>query len=254
MKSYLDLHDEIAYYLCSDEYGTRRYDDPSSAEASRYWEGQLWVAVRNGGLCFLFENTGSRFPALLKDLNLKLVVDPPPHPAPAPANSPTPASAHASTSPGGRIASTDDSASGSAPSGLMASVVEEDYDSDWEFCWTGDEDGVLYSVDSNSRKSNNPVAPYPSCSHVAVVSSSLASFPLMGSSSPSASLSHRDSLVDHSSSPPSISSALHSLLARLSQCPIAPGPGGRLVIVDSGATDHVFSDKSFLFPTRPRQT
>ena len=46
VKGYLDLHDEIAYYLRSDEYGTRRSDDllitdPSNAEASCYWEGQL---------------------------------------------------------------------------------------------------------------------------------------------------------------------------------------------------------------------
>ncbi len=181
---------------------------------------------------------------LLKDLNLKLVAGPPPHPVPAPANSPTPASAPASTSPEGRIASTDDSTSGSAPLGLMVSVAEEDYDFDPEFRWTGDEDGILYSVDSDSHKSNNRVSPYPSCSHAAVVSASLPSFPTMGLSSLSASLSRCDSLVDHSNSPPSISSALHSLLTRLSQCPIAPDSGGRLGIADSGATDHMFPDKS----------
>ena len=66
IKGYLDMQDEIAYYLRSDEYCTRRSDsllvtDSSNAEASRYWEGQLRVAVKNGGLRFLFENTGSRF-------------------------------------------------------------------------------------------------------------------------------------------------------------------------------------------------
>jgi hypothetical protein len=66
VKSYLDMQDEIAYYLRSDKYSTGRSDallitDPSNAEASRYWEGQLRIAVKNGGLCFLFENTGSRF-------------------------------------------------------------------------------------------------------------------------------------------------------------------------------------------------
>ena len=181
---------------------------------------------------------------LLKDLNRKLVAGPPPHPAPAPANSLTPASAPASTSPGGPIASTYDFALGSAPSGLMVSVAEEDYDSDSEFHWTGDKDGVLYSDDSNSCKSNNSVAPYPSCSHAAVISVSLPSFPPIGSSSPPASLSRRDSLADHSNSPPSISSALHSLLARLPQCLIAPGLGGCLAIADSGAMDHMFPDKS----------
>ena len=54
VKSYLDLQDEIAYYLRSEEYGTRRSDDllitdPSNTKASRYWEGQLRVAVWNGG-------------------------------------------------------------------------------------------------------------------------------------------------------------------------------------------------------------
>ena len=66
VKDYLDLHDEIANYLCSDEYGTRHSDDllitdPSNAEGSCYWKGQLQVSVWNGGLCFLFEDTGSRF-------------------------------------------------------------------------------------------------------------------------------------------------------------------------------------------------
>ncbi len=58
MKSYLGLQDEIAYYLHSDEYGTQCSDDllitdSSNAEASCYWEGQLRVAVWNGGL-FVF--------------------------------------------------------------------------------------------------------------------------------------------------------------------------------------------------------
>jgi hypothetical protein len=66
VKSYLDMQDEIAYYLRSDEYSTGRSDsllitDPSNAEASRYWEGQLRIAIKNGKLRFLFENTGSRF-------------------------------------------------------------------------------------------------------------------------------------------------------------------------------------------------
>ena len=60
------MQDEIDYYLRSDDYSTRRSDallipDPSNAEASRYWEGQLRVALKNGGLRFLFDNTGSRF-------------------------------------------------------------------------------------------------------------------------------------------------------------------------------------------------
>jgi hypothetical protein len=63
VKSYLDLQDEIAYYLRSEEYGTRRSDDllitdPSNTEASRYWEGQLWVAVRMGGFAFCSRTLG----------------------------------------------------------------------------------------------------------------------------------------------------------------------------------------------------
>jgi hypothetical protein len=66
VKSYLDMQDEIAYYLWSDKYSTKRSDallttDPSNAEASCYWEGQLRIEVKNGGLRFLFKNTGSRF-------------------------------------------------------------------------------------------------------------------------------------------------------------------------------------------------
>jgi hypothetical protein len=119
------------------------------------------------------------------------------------------------------------------------------YNSDPELRWTGDEDGILDSGDPGSRKSNNCVAPYPSCSHAAVVSASPPSSPTMGLSSPAASLSCHDSLVNHFNSPLSISSALHSLLARrLSQCPIAPGLGGRFAISDSGAMDHMLPDKS----------
>ena len=65
-KGYLDIQDIAKYYLHTDDYGTLRADDllltdSANAEASHYWEGQLRVAIKNGGLCFLFENTGSRF-------------------------------------------------------------------------------------------------------------------------------------------------------------------------------------------------
>ena len=56
VKSYLDMQDEIAYYLRSAEYSTRRSDallitDPSNAEASRYWEGSALLS-RMGGFAF----------------------------------------------------------------------------------------------------------------------------------------------------------------------------------------------------------
>jgi hypothetical protein len=56
----------------------------------------------------------------------------------------------------------------------MASVAEDNFDSDDEFRWTGDESGLDYSpsVGSASRKSNARVAPYPSCHHVSVISTS----------------------------------------------------------------------------------
>ena len=111
---------------------------------------------------------------LLKKLNLKLVSGPPssaPGPAPTPAPAPAPLAMTPSPSPGGKVASVDDqSVSGSvgspsAPSDLMASVAEDDSDSDQEFCWAGDDDGFEYSPSdgSSSRKSNTRVAPYQSC-------------------------------------------------------------------------------------------
>jgi hypothetical protein len=66
----------------------------------------------------------------------------------------------------------------------------------------------------------------------------------LGSSFPSASSTCRASSVTTSNSPPSISSALQSLLSKLTQSPIAPGSGSRLAIADSGATDHMFPDKT----------
>jgi hypothetical protein len=110
---------------------------------------------------------------LLKELNLKLV-NGPPSSALGPAPSPAPAAPLASSpppSPGGRVAFADDQSfsgsvgSPSAPSGLMALVAEDNFDSDHEFCWTGDDNGFEYSplVGSSSCKSNARVAPYPSC-------------------------------------------------------------------------------------------
>ena len=152
---------------------------------------------------------------LLKDLNLKLVNGPPssaPGPAPSAAPAPAPVAPTPSPSPGGQVASVDDrSVSGSvcspsAPSGLMASVTEDDFNSDLEFHWTGNDDGLEYSpsVDSSSRKSNARVAHYPTCFQVSVMSSSPVGF-----FTPSASHSSSTACL---SLPPSISTALQSLL------------------------------------------
>ena len=77
---------------------------------------------------------------LLKELNLTLVKGPPSSsPAPTPSAAPVPAPAAPSPSPGGRVASTDNRSiagsvgSPSAPSGLMASVADDDFDSDEDF-------------------------------------------------------------------------------------------------------------------------
>ena len=168
-------------------------------------------------------------------------------PAPAGSPAPAPAPAAASTTPGGRIASTDDSAMVGSPcalSGLMASVVEGDYDSDPEFCWAGNEEGVDYSVGSTPCKSNDRFALYLSGSHSAVLAYS-PTLPSLEFSSPSASSTRRDSSVIRSDLPPSISLTLQSLLSRLSQSSIAPDPGCHLAVTDSGATDHImFPDKS----------
>ena len=124
----------------------------------------------------------------------------------------------------------------------MASVAENDFDSDQEFRWTGDDNGFEYSpsVGSFSHKPNTCVAPYPSCFQVSVMSSSL-SLASVGSFIPSASSS---SSTAGSSSPRSISMALQSLLQRISQSSIFPDSGCRLAVADSGATDHMFPDKS----------
>ncbi len=65
-KAYLDNYDLIQYYLCISEFLTGRLDgvlqmDPSNAEASRIWEGQICMAIKDGSLCFLFENKGDLF-------------------------------------------------------------------------------------------------------------------------------------------------------------------------------------------------
>jgi hypothetical protein len=55
-----------------------------------------------------------------------------------------------------------------APSGLVAKVAEE-YNSNNNTCWDGDESGVEVSVSSALPNSNNDVAfYYPSCKHVVV--------------------------------------------------------------------------------------
>jgi hypothetical protein len=57
---------KIQFCLRIPDISTGRSDgllvtDPSNVEASRFWEGQLRLAVKDGSLFFLFENKGNQF-------------------------------------------------------------------------------------------------------------------------------------------------------------------------------------------------
>jgi hypothetical protein len=63
---YLQTRDLILFWLRSLGFSTACSDellltDVQNALASQYWEGQLWAALKDGPVCFLFENTGSTF-------------------------------------------------------------------------------------------------------------------------------------------------------------------------------------------------
>jgi hypothetical protein len=178
---------------------------------------------------------------LLAELNLKLIrVSPPASPhaaASAPADSP---------SPGGHSAMADEAStwgskgSATAPSGLVATVAEE-YDSNDIFFWDGDESGVEFSVSSALTKANNNVAfYYPSCKHVAVESlpPPLAPPPLPCANRPInlPAASSSKCIV--------ISKHLMSIIRRMSAASILPTSGCRFTVADSGATNHMFPDKS----------
>jgi hypothetical protein len=65
-KSFLDSFETIQYYLRMPKFSTGRADDSlatdaSNAEASQAWEGQLRLALKDGGLHHLFENKGSTY-------------------------------------------------------------------------------------------------------------------------------------------------------------------------------------------------
>jgi hypothetical protein len=84
----------------------------------------------------------------LKDLNLKLVHGPPPTAA-LPAATPAPSGPRAQeASPGGHLALADEALSGvlsgpsNAPSGLVATLEEEEFALDDKFCWYGDKSGL----------------------------------------------------------------------------------------------------------------
>ena len=170
---------------------------------------------------------------LLATLNLKLITVSPQATAPAPtAGSP---------SPGGRSAAVGEDVSGTgsvgsgtptpAPSGLMATVAEDEYDSGDDFRWDGDECGAMFVSSSGARKSNSTVALYPTCNHASVV-------PFVAPSLGRPSLA---SATSTRSIP--LSKHLSSLITTMAARSIMPGRGSKFTVADSGATDHMFPDK-----------
>jgi hypothetical protein len=179
---------------------------------------------------------------LLKELNLKLIHGPPSLSASAPAQAPalaapTPAPSpedHAEENDGS--SSTGSSSSGTAPSGMtpvLDAVVE--YDSDEDFCWAGDEEGLGYCGVCPSAKSNASIARYsssPSCNHVQVEMI----FPKPSVSIPRSAASASQCIF--------LLKALHHLLGKSSQSSIVRTQSGSLFVANTGATDHMTPDKS----------
>ncbi len=130
------------------------------------------MALAGNGFCPIWHrNKNKHTPVtcpLLAELNLKLIRVCPP--AASPAMAPPPA---ASPTPGGRSAVAHEALAlglvglATAPSGLVVTVAEE-FDSNDNFCWDGDEGGLEFGDSSIAHKSNNNVAFYPSCNHVVV--------------------------------------------------------------------------------------
>ncbi len=64
--NYLQTRDLVLLWLCSPGFSTACLDellltDAWNTLASQFWEGQLWTALKDGPVHFLFENTGSTF-------------------------------------------------------------------------------------------------------------------------------------------------------------------------------------------------
>ncbi len=65
-KAFLDAHECIQFYLQMSDFSMGHTDgslmiDATNFEASQAWEGQLSSAVKDGSICFLFENKGSLY-------------------------------------------------------------------------------------------------------------------------------------------------------------------------------------------------
>lgn len=148
---------------------------------------------------------------------------------PSPSSSSPPTAAPATVSPAPAVP---DSGSPSAPAGLTAAVVPEavgDEDSDDDFRWYGDDEGVDY-------KPNGSVSNYfPSCSRVSIEPAAPIVSPVGSSRQctlPSASTASVDDII--------LPSELVSSLLRA----VSPGDSLRLVVADTGATDHMLPDRS----------
>ncbi len=116
---------------------------------------------------------------------------------------------------------------------VLDAVVE--YDSDEDFCWAGDEEGLGYCGVCPSAKSNASVAHYsssPLCNHVQVE---------MISPQPSVGIPRSAALASQCIRLPK---ALHHLPGQLSQSLIVCTQSGSLVVADTGAIDHMTLDKS----------
>jgi hypothetical protein len=171
---------------------------------------------------------------ILPELGLKLIPCPPVKPSlvatapasasPTPSPSPTPA-------PSGWSAATDSTPStesATAPSGLAASVApvdasaQEDYDTNEDFQWDGDESGPAFTGPPKLNKSV-PLYSTPSCSHAQAL------------------LAHPGASAPRSISLPSRVTSILSKLSILSPC--LPN-GGHLAVADTGATEHMIPNKS----------
>ncbi len=191
--------------------------------------------------------------ALLKSLNLKLIHVAPVASPPAPASA-APTSAAATPSPGGRVATAVLSPSGgltgsaTASSGLTAHALDvlEDFDSDDDFHWDGDESGADY-VDY-SRRSNNSTALYPLCCLVAV-------HPLPHVNPFELPKATPNSMTKLSSSPTdaptansiiTLSRCLRQLFQWVSHASIGGFQSKRFAVANTGATNHMLPQKAAL--------
>ncbi len=179
---------------------------------------------------------------LLVELNLKLIR------VSLPAGSPTAAPAPvASPTPGGCSAVAYEAlalglaGSATAPSGLVATVAEEYY-SDDDFRWEGNESGVEFGDSSFARKSNNNVAFYPSCNHVVVEAIS----PVSVCPVPTLKVDHDVSTIlpsVFSSCCINLSKKLMSLIANMSASSILLDSHHQFMVANLGTTNHMFPDK-----------